>query len=262
VGTTTLSVSWVAPSDPGSAPITGYVATTTPGGATCSTSGTSCTVSGLTPGTHYTVTVVATNMVGQGPTSAAAQEVGPATVASAPRGVTASPRNRAALVSWTAPLRGGSEVTRYTVRAAPGGRTCVTSGSRRCLVTGLVNGRTYRFTVRAATRAGTSNSSPSAKARIGTPTPPTNLVVSFPAKRIARLHWSAPLHVGSGPVAYYQITISSNGGRTWVSWARLGLSRTFVRHGLQRGHTYVVRVRARNGSGPSRVAVLRFTQAR
>jgi hypothetical protein len=57
-------VTWAAPAANGS-PITGYTVTAAPGGATCTTTGAlSCTVGGLTNGTAYTFTVVATNAIG------------------------------------------------------------------------------------------------------------------------------------------------------------------------------------------------------
>ena len=59
-----VTVSWTAPTSNGGAPITGYTVTAAPGGATCTTATTSCAVTGLSNGTAYTFTVVATNLGG------------------------------------------------------------------------------------------------------------------------------------------------------------------------------------------------------
>jgi len=76
---TSLVVSWAAPLSDGNTPITSYRATALPGGASCTaTTQLGCVVTGLTNGTLYTVTVVATNAVGNGPASAASAAIAPA----------------------------------------------------------------------------------------------------------------------------------------------------------------------------------------
>ena len=60
-------VSWTVPENDGGEPITGYVATASPGGSTCAVSGataTSCTMTDLQADTSYTFTVQAINQVG------------------------------------------------------------------------------------------------------------------------------------------------------------------------------------------------------
>jgi alpha-tubulin suppressor-like RCC1 family protein len=69
-GDTTAAISWTAPSSFGTGVFTGYVATASPGGASCSTSSaTACTITGLTDGTTYTVTVVTDTTEGASPPS-------------------------------------------------------------------------------------------------------------------------------------------------------------------------------------------------
>lgn len=60
---TTATFAWNKSFD-GHAPISGYVATVSPGGKTCSTVLLGCTVEGLTPGGSYSVSLRATNAIG------------------------------------------------------------------------------------------------------------------------------------------------------------------------------------------------------
>ena len=80
-----LVVSWVAPVSDGNTPVTSYKATSVPGGANCTaTTQLGCVITGLTNGTLYTVTVVATNAVGNGPASAASAAIAPAVPTTSP----------------------------------------------------------------------------------------------------------------------------------------------------------------------------------
>ena len=69
-GNTKATVTWAAPTDDGGSAITGYTVTGDPGGS-CSVAGgvTECTITGLTNGTEYIFTVVATNAHGPGAVS-------------------------------------------------------------------------------------------------------------------------------------------------------------------------------------------------
>ncbi|HWL44021.1 MAG TPA: fibronectin type III domain-containing protein [Ilumatobacter sp.] len=68
-GNRSVAVSWAASAAAADAPVLGYTVTAAPGGATCSTvpPATTCTVTGLTNGTAYRFSVVATNRVGSSP---------------------------------------------------------------------------------------------------------------------------------------------------------------------------------------------------
>jgi hypothetical protein len=75
-GALSASVAFTAPTYTGSG-ITGYTATSSPGGFTGTGASSPVTVSGLTAGTAYTFTVTATTAAGQGPASAASNSVTP-----------------------------------------------------------------------------------------------------------------------------------------------------------------------------------------
>jgi hypothetical protein len=90
---------------------------------------------------------------------------GPATAPAAPTGVTATPGDVSAAVSWTAPPDGGSAITRYTVTPFIGttAQTPITvtgnPPATTTTVTGLTNGTTYTFTVTATNAIGTGPAS-------------------------------------------------------------------------------------------------------
>jgi uncharacterized protein YjbI with pentapeptide repeats len=175
-GDTSAVVTWTAPTNDGGSPVTGYLVTASPGGATCASTTTSCAVSGLANGDPYTFTVTATNSAGPGAPSVASAPAVPATVPGAPTDLTFAPGYESATVSWTPPADdGGGAITGYQVTESPGGGTC-TATTTSCNVPGLADGTDYSFTVTASNWAGTG--SPSAATPFASsclPAPYTNV---------------------------------------------------------------------------------------
>ena len=158
-------VSWAAPFATGGAVITGYTATASSGGASCTTTSLSCVIPGLANGVTYTVVVRATNVNGAGPGSSPPVPVTPRTVPTAPSVTSIVPGPGEVTVTWAAPLDdGGAAITSYTV-SAPGAATVTVDGSARSVtVTGLANGASYYFQVIATNAAGDSPAPPAAVA--------------------------------------------------------------------------------------------------
>ena len=156
------TVTFSAPANPGSSPITSYTVTSSPGGITATGATSPINVPGLTNGTSYTFTVTATNSVGTGPASAASNAAVPVAVnpPGAPTNVAASiASSTSATISFTPPASdGGSIITSYGVTSSPGGITA--SGvSSPITVTGLTTGTSYTFSVTATNAGGTGPAS-------------------------------------------------------------------------------------------------------
>ncbi len=253
-GNASAQVSWSAPASDGGGAITGYTATSAPGGLSCATTGAlSCAVPGLTNGTAYTFTVTATNAIGTGPASAPSAAVTPRTFPGAPTGVTAIAGNASAQVSWSAPASdGGGAITGYTATSAPGGLSCTTTGARSCTVDGLANGTPYSFTVTATNIVGTGPAS--APSALVTPqaVPGAPVGVTAVAGTLsATVSWSAPASDGGSPITAYTVT-SAPGSRTCTTTGSLSC----VVPGLANGTPYTFTATATNadGTGPASTA--------
>jgi uncharacterized protein (TIGR02145 family) len=165
-GNTSASVSFVAPTNDGGSALTGYTVTSDPGNISVSGTTSTINVTGLTNGTAYTFTVVATNVVGSSVASVASSGVTPATFPGAPTSVVATAGNTSASVSFVAPANnGGSSITGYTVTSNPG-NISVSGTTSPINVTGLTNGTSYTFTVVATNSMGNSAASTTSSAVI------------------------------------------------------------------------------------------------
>jgi hypothetical protein len=243
-----------------------YTATATPGGLTCAVSTTSCSITGLTNGTSYTFSVVATNAGGSSAASPASAAVTPSTTPSAPGTPSAAvtARSTSVTVSWTSGDDGGAAITRYTVTSTPAsaGCTSVTGTSpavASCVVSDLSFATSYTFSVVATNANGDSPSSaPSAAVTPYTVpgAPSTVVVVANKTTRSAQLSWHAPTASGGSPITAYTVT-SAPAGKGCVS-----ITLVCTVTGLSADTSYTFTVAATNaaGVGPSspRSVVLRF----
>src|SRR5690606_35260890 len=110
------------------------------------------------------------------------------------------------------PANNGAPIDRYEVRWNGGAQECAASP---CLITGLTNGTTYTFRIRAHNLVDWSEESgPSAPAVPDTvPGAVTGLVSSNPQDGTLDLTWRAPPNEGT-PVQRYEVTWSDGGQAT------------------------------------------------
>jgi len=140
--------------------------TSSPGGQTVTVPGdtTAATVTGLTNGTAYTFTVVATNEVGTSPASAPSNTVTPATKPGRAAKPTVKVDVRKAVIKWTMPGDGGSPVTGYRVTVNGKARTTVPSVLK--LVLNRLRPGRYNLRLAAINAVGVGPASDIAKFRI------------------------------------------------------------------------------------------------
>ena len=157
-----ITVNWTPSLNNGNSTILSYTATATDGtnSFTCTASGasaTTCSVVGLTNGTSYTVSLVATNAVGDSSRVHVGSAI-PADVPDAPTLVTATGGSSHVTATWTPGANEGSAITGFTATATmiSGSKSCAATGAlaTSCAINGLVDGSNYVVTVTATKTLG------------------------------------------------------------------------------------------------------------
>jgi hypothetical protein len=159
-----VDLSWVAPANPGSAPLLGYHISRAiglnEGGlvATLGPDATSWNDGELTNGTSYTYTISAYSSAGESDNVSLTTSPNAAPIPPGPPTLTALPGDASARLEWTTPADPGNEsITEYTLYrytdldADGGGNPVYVGPDRAYLDTGLDNGTTYYYTVAART---------------------------------------------------------------------------------------------------------------
>jgi uncharacterized protein YjbI with pentapeptide repeats len=266
-GDAAATVTWAAPAADGWSPVTGYIVTAYDNGlpvaeAAVDGAQSSEAVTGLVDGDSYTFTVTAQNAVGNSPESAPSPPVTPLsshTVPEAPTGVSATPGDGQAVVTWSAPLDdGGSPVTHYTVTAhddaGVAGRWSAGDDKTSLTADRLANGDTYTFTVTASNDVGDSQpsdpSGPVAPAgAVTVPDAPTQ-VRGTAGDGTADVRWDAPADDGGSPTTSYTLS-ALHAGNVIGTWTLDASVTSKTVHGLTDGDSYTFTVVATNSAGDS-----------
>ncbi len=202
---------------------------------------TSWTDTGLTNGTSYAYYVVAVGPSSTSPASATVTATPSSPVSGAPTGLSGTPGNTTAALTWTA-VSGATSYVVYRDGAATG--TVTTTAFTD---TGLTNGVTYAYRVTAVTAGGESAPSAAVQVTPALPAPavPTGVVATSGDARVV-LTWSASANAASYRVYRGGVLVGSP------------TANSFTDTGLTNGSAYsytVVAVNATASSAPSAAVV-------
>jgi len=172
------------------------------------------------------MSIVATNAAGDGP-SASFSPVTPYGVPFAPTSLTATPQNQSAYLSWTNSVNNGSIITGYTVTGSGTiGSVSTGSSTSNCTITGLSNGSSYQYYVKATNAAGDGPTATVSVTTYTVPGAPTNLVATL-----------AQLNPGYGDFNKVVLTwgVPSNGGSIITSFTVNGSGTSFSYNNITNG---------------------------
>jgi subtilisin family serine protease len=217
-----------------------------------SATATSLTFGPLAPGSTYTFTVQARNVVGLSAESTPSNAIVWRTVPLIPTSVAAAVNpTGTASVTWNVASNGGSVLTEQILRTYRGTdliATTTLSGTDIGFTTAtpLDAGIAYKFTVQARNAIGTSTASAYSNTvtRITAPTAPTNVVAEVKSASNAKISWS-PRSNGGSPVIGQVVRAYAN-GTYHASFDVSGSAKSLTLTNLSPGVSYTFTVQARN----------------
>ena len=213
---------------------------------------TSYTVTGLDNGTAYTFKIRAHNASGTGAESDEATAT-PAAAPAKPAGFSAIPGDGLVSLQWSAPNDATITGWQYAVKTTggygpwtgiPGSSAATTSHT----LTGLDNGASYTFKLRAINASGNGAESDEATATpIPAPAKPAGFSAT-PGDGLVSLQWTDP---NDATITGWQYAVKTTGG--YGPWTGIpgssAATTSYTLTGLDNGASYTVKLRAHNASG-------------
>jgi hypothetical protein len=248
-GDMNIVLNWLPPSSTGGSAIRGYKVYDSSNVLQYDGSGNilTATLTGLTNGTTYVYTVVAINSSGTSEPSAPVSII--AGLPGTPTSLTSTADTLKAVLSWSSPPAASTPISNYRVfnssdELVYDANGNVSSPPFTSIISPLVNGTQYTFSVYAINIHGRSSIPASISVTPGLPDPPTNLSVSSGNSRVI-LNWNAPT---SGLETGY-IIYDPNGTVDYDGTGNLATTATLT--GLTNGTTYTFFVKSLNAVGTS-----------
>lgn len=261
-GARSAVITWTAPASDGGSPITLYTITSTPGNITATSSTvTPTTVSGLSDNTSYTFVIKATNSAGDSLDSDPSSSITTFNLPGVPTGLTATSSTGAISLTWVAPTNtGGTPITGYNIYDASGNiynsstnafvsdtGSITTTSNLSINITGLTDGSTYAFSIKAVNLAGLSSAVSFASITLGLPTAPLNFS-GVSANTQITFSWQVPTSNGGSPITGYKIADSTD-AIVYDGTGNTAITTTIT--GLTNGTSYIYKISALNSRGAS-----------
>ena len=166
-GNAQATVSFIAPTFDGGSPITSYMVTASPGGITATGISSPITVTGLSNGTGYTFTVIATNSVGTTTASATSNMVTAFTLPVVTTAAASSISSSTVVLNGTVNANGASTVASFEYGLTPNYGTTIVADQSPAnaasistvskTISGLTPNTTYHYRIVGVNAAGTTN---------------------------------------------------------------------------------------------------------
>ena len=271
----TVTLSWSAPADTGGSEVVRYELRHAEGASVPAKTAwtpvgleTEHTATGLANGAQHSFEVRAVNGEGAGPAAQVQAtpeattepeppiEPTPATVPSAPEGLSATAADGTVTLSWSAPAdTGSSEVVRYELRHAEGASVPADAAwtpvglETEHTATGLANGAQHSFEVRAVNGEGAGPAAQVQAMPATAPSAPEGLSATAVDARVV-LSWSAPADTGGSKMVRYEMRLAEGASvPAATAWTSVGMATEHTATGLANGAQHSFEVRAVNGEG-------------
>ncbi|MEG3586491.1 MAG: S8 family serine peptidase [Actinomycetota bacterium] len=249
------TITWSPSVDDGGLEIIRYKVTSEPEGYTCTSANMSCSITGLSNGTSYVFTVVASNAVGDSQQSLESNAV-------VPLGVPDSPNDFEGLstsltevqLTWDAPQDGGALIELYEIQyriiqqpEEVWSELYEVSGDQTLTnITELEEGTGYEFRIRAYNAIGFSSWAFLTMRTATLPAAPNNLL-AIPSDSSVTLYWDYSSPDNESSIDEYLVVSSPSGVSCSTSEKHCTI------RGLENGTAYTFSVSAINsiGQGPS-----------
>ena len=248
-GSTTASIFWIVPTDLGGTVLDCYFISTSPSDVPTIRVAprASAVVGGLSYGTTYTFTIHAVNGAGASG-SATSNAITPKHVPDVPTSVVAYVENASAVIEWAAPATYGCPIDQYVITTGTTNQTLAVGPTTPTsyLFTGLINGHSYSFIVKAHNCGGFGPFSAPSNAVIPAAVPPQPPVPTVRAGNAA-----VTLGFGYRSDSATTITATSTPGNVTATITGSNGCCSMTVGPLINGQAYTFTVVARNSVGSS-----------